>query len=281
MKYNLGLIITLALAEIGYMFTTPTPSRLLVIYIILALIVVLLAILICQMIYWAFQKWRKPLIFIRGRLAPAQFNDCFTLGEGIYRRLRKPYPAQDQANGWLENYGCGVFEAYDREEKCWGYLSLWPLDPAAFEGIRAGAITEAQLAQPMIAEAKNAPFAHWYVADILKRNKRFHEAVPNPTFSEYLCSLMIYHGLRSLLKAKQFRFPFAMVGCAVTRPGKDWLERLNFEPVPLAPMFRHAGNIYSRSIDRKGLKNLLKRMRGEIKSHEARINNLIRAYDRT
>jgi len=220
---------------------------------------------------------RQPPLFVRGHLEPAQFDVCFALGQRIYvKRLKKPYPRRDQADGWLDHFRNGVFQAYDHNDRCWGYLSLWPLTPIGFQKIKTGEATEAQLTQPMIAEAKNAPFTHWYVADILKDDARFHPNVSSAYFSDYLCSLMIFYGLRCLLGEHQLAFPFEMIGCAVTPAGTKWLKKFHFQQVIPASKRRKIDAVYIRTLTHKGVLTLLKQLRRTIKIHESKINKLIR-----
>ena len=142
--------------------------------------------------------------------------------------------------------------------------------------MKAGKLSEAELTQQMIAEAKDAPFTHWYIADILKDDARFHANVSASYFSNYLCSLMIFQGLRRLLSERQLAFPFELVACAVTAAGTKWLRKLHFQQVLSPSKSKKVDALYIRTLSRKGLLVLLRQLRRTVRDHEAKINKLIR-----
>lgn len=220
---------------------------------------------------------RRSPLEVRGHLTPSQFDMSFALGHRIYtRRLKKTYPTRQQADGWLSNYSHGVFQAYDRNEYCWGYFSLWPLCESAFQRLKSGELTEADLVQTHIATAKDAPFTYWYIADILKDDTKFHPNVSNSYFADYFCHLMIYHALRGLLREKQLAFPFELVGCAVSRPGEKWLKRFQFQHLLTPAEEKGVHKVYLRTLTCKALLNLLKQLKRVIKEHESEICRLTR-----
>jgi len=223
---------------------------------------------------WTLIRWinQTPIIEIRNKLLDSDYDNSFALGQKIYRnRLRREYPTREFLNPWLDRYSHGVFQAYDRHGKIWGYLSMWPITYDTFRGIMSGVLKEDDLDPSRIAHASQAPFAYWYIADIVKDDRAFSSRVSNSAFSRYIKYLMIYEGFCRLDRSGQFAQSIEVVALAVSRPGKNLLRDFRFEHIITSNEADGNPGVYMKGLHRNHLRKLLKELRIRVVSEERNV----------
>jgi|GEM_PF-5371824 len=221
----LGLVGTV----VGAVSLPPFPGRL---WLLVGLAVVGL---IC-LVFSIYLKARpRRLLRIETEPSDDQCSVSWELGNTHYATRRKlPYPTRETAFPWLHRYRKGVFLAYENGPggKLWGYLSMWPVKEEAFRSLCDGTLTESELTEDMILTEPDAPFKHWYVADLLKTTGSPNGN--NALFADYFKATLIHHGIRYLRWQNQLADEILLVAEAATTEGQQMLRGFGFMPTSRA-----------------------------------------------
>lgn len=146
----------------------------------------------------------------------AELREIWQISQSIYGEMNVEF---NKVLAWWKCYEKGVYVLYE-EFTIVGYLSLWPLKKQAFKDILAGNRRERAITARSICEENyQKPKTHWYISNIVIRNKYRKTSA---------LKILILEGLRRWINEAKFESGVKLCALAYSREGEALLRRFGF-----------------------------------------------------